>query len=189
MSLARKSSLTYWKLCVLSWEAVTPRTIARCFRHAGFINPEVAPSTPKDEEEENLPLSELAQRLNSAGRVTEHGRPFTEEALDAVLNEDEGLQTTGLPTDEEIVDRVLGQCNSSPELDSIDEEPEQEAPKRISHKQLMEAINVVEGFFVYQHGKDAEEMHLSALKMQAWAIRHPPKSSQTSLDQFFVQNK
>ena len=58
--------------------------------------------------------------------------------------------------------------------------------KRISHKQLMEAINVVEGFFVYQHGKDAEEMHLSALKMQAWAIRHHPKSSQASLDQFFV---
>ena len=117
-------SLTYWKLCVLALETVTPRTIARCFRHAGFINPEVVPSTPKDKEEENLPLSELAQRLNSAGRVTEHGRPFTEEALDEVLNEDEGLQTTGLPTDEEIVDRVLGQCNSSPELESIDEEPE-----------------------------------------------------------------
>ena len=33
---------------------VTARIIARCFCHAGFNNPDVAPSTPEDEEEENL---------------------------------------------------------------------------------------------------------------------------------------
>ena len=147
------------------------------------------PTNHEDEEEENLLLSKLIQRLNSSGRVNEHGRPFTADTLNEVLNEDEGLQTTGVPTDVEIVDHILEECNSSPDLETIDEEPEQEAPIRISHKQFMEAMEIVEGFLVYQHGKDAEKMHHYALTMQAWAIRHPPKSSQASLDQFFVQNK
>ena len=43
------------KLCVQAWELVTPRTIARCFRYAGFNNPAVTVSTPEEEEEESLP--------------------------------------------------------------------------------------------------------------------------------------
>ena len=147
------------KLIVQASETVTARTIARCFRHAGFNNPAVTPTTPEEEEEESLPLSVLAQRLNASGRVNEHGIPFTVEALDHVLTEDEGLQTTGVPTDAEIVDMIREECNSTPELEEIDEEPEQEVPVRFSHKKLMEAIDIVEGFFVLQHGLDAEEMH------------------------------
>ena len=113
--------------------------------------------------------------------------PFTPETLDQVLSEDEGLQTTGVPTDAEIIEMI--QEENNPTQEDLDEEPEQEPPRKYSYKELSEAMEVVEGFFLYQHGKEAEEMHHYALKMQSWTIRHPPKSSQTSLDNFFVKQK
>ena len=54
-------------------------------------------------EEEDLPLSELARRLNTAGQLTEVGRPFTVDSLDHVLTEDEGLETTGIATVDDIM--------------------------------------------------------------------------------------
>ena len=48
-------------------DLVTPRTIARCFRHAGFKHPGVTENTPEEDEEEDLPLVQLATRLQAAG--------------------------------------------------------------------------------------------------------------------------
>ena len=81
---------------------------------------------------------------------------------------------------------VQEECN--PAQEDLDEEPEQQPPRRYSYKELSEAMEVVEGFFLYQNGKEAEEMQLNSLKMQSWTIRHPPKSSQTSLDNFVVKH-
>ena len=79
------------KVVVQAWDMVTPRTISRCFRKAGFSN--VAALTPEEEEEEDLPLSELARRLNSAGQLTEVGRQSTVDSLEHVLRKDEGFET------------------------------------------------------------------------------------------------
>ena len=36
----------------------------------------------------------------------------------------------------------------------------------------MQAMEIVEVFFVYQHGDEIEKMHHYALQLQAWAICH-----------------
>ena len=129
-----------------------------------------------------MPLSELVQRLNTAGRVNEYGCPFTAETLEQVLTEDEELQTNGLLSDAEIIEMV--EEEGKPSEENLDEEPEQDPPRKYSYKEAMEAMQIDEGFFQYQQDKEAEEMHHYALKMQSWAIRHPPKSSRTSLEFF-----
>ena len=126
------------KLCVQAWDAVTPRTISRCFQHAGFKYPGSTVATPEEEEEESLPLSELARRLNSAGTVTEVGRPFTVDSLDLALNEDEGLQTTGLSTLDDIVQEVQGLDN--PSDDGPEEEADQEPPAIPQHSEFLKSL-------------------------------------------------
>ena len=101
------------KLCVQAWDTVTPRTISRCFQHAGFKYPNVSALTPGEEEEESLPLSELARRFNSAGHLTEVERPFTTESLDHALIEGEDLQTTGMSSLGDIVREIEGDANAS----------------------------------------------------------------------------
>ena len=83
---------------IQAWDLVTPRTIARCFRHAGFTHPDVVENTP----EEDLPLVQLAARLQVAGM------PCSIEDANRILTEEEGLQTHGLMSDQDIVDEVLG---------------------------------------------------------------------------------
>ena len=131
--------------------------------------------TPEEEEEENLPLSVLAQGLhaeveedilplselaqwhNSASRLTGVCRPFTADSVNEVLNEDEGVQTTSVPTTDDIVSMIQEANNLNLE-EEFDEDTDQEPPKRYSHNQLIQAL--VDGYFNYQHCYDAEEMSL-----------------------------
>ena len=46
-----------------AWDLVTPMTITRCCRHAGFEHPGGTVSTHQEDEEECLPLVQLADRL------------------------------------------------------------------------------------------------------------------------------
>ena len=39
------------EVMIQAWDLVTPRTIARCFRHAGFKHPGVTENTPEEDEE------------------------------------------------------------------------------------------------------------------------------------------
>ena len=100
-------------------------------------------------------MTEHTQRLNSVIRVTELGRPFTQEALDHVLTEDEGLETGGTPTNEDII-RMVQEENKPTQIDIDDEDPEQQPPKIYSYKEFNEAMQLVEGVSQYQHGKEAK---------------------------------
>ena len=126
------------KLCVQAWDAVTPRTISRCFQHAGFKYPNDTVLTPEEEEEEALPLSELARRLNSAGHLTEVGSPFTSESLDHALTEDEHLQTTGMSTLEDIASEVQG--DSSVSENGPEEEADQDPPAIPQHSEFIKCL-------------------------------------------------
>ena len=131
-------------------------------------------------EEDNLPLSELAQWLNSADRLTDVGRPFTADSINEVLNEDESVLTPGVPITDDIVSMILEADNFYLE-EEFDDDTDQEPPKIYSHNQLMQTLEIVDGYFNYQHGHDAEDMSHYVLKLQAWSIRHKPKCSQTKL--------
>ena len=175
------------KLCVQAWDAVTPRTISRCFQHAGFKYPNDTVLTPEEEEEEALPLSELARRLNSAGHLTEVGRPFTSESLDHALTEDEHLQTTGMSTLEDIASEVQG--DSSVSENGPEEEADQDPPAIPQHSEFIKCLEVVERYMSFQHGSDEEKYHLQLLQLQAWAIRKQQSKTQTTLDKFFAPKK
>ena len=56
-------------IIVAAWERVSSRTIARCFRKAGF-----GQSDDEDDDEDDLPLAELAARMSAA-----RGEVFTED--------------------------------------------------------------------------------------------------------------
>ena len=175
------------KLCVQAWDTVTPRTISRCFQHAGFKYPNVSPLSPEEEEEESLPLSELARRLNSAGHLTEVGRPFTVESLDHALTEDENLQTTGMSTLDDIVREIEGDPSSCE--DGPEEEADQDPPVAPPLSEFMKCLEVVERYMSFQFGSEEENHHLRILQLQAWAIRKQPSKTQTTLDKFFAPKK
>ena len=90
------------EVMIQAWDLVTPRTITRCFRHAGFTHPDVVENTPEEDEEQDLPLVQLAARLQAAGMAC------SIEDANRILTEEEGLQTHGLMSDQDIVDEVLG---------------------------------------------------------------------------------
>ena len=101
--------------CVQAWDMVTPRTISRCFRHAGFKNPAVIEITPEEEKEENIPLTDLAQRMSEAGPS------LTVEDLNDDFTEEAGFDTCGMLTDDDIVLSVEEQHNPVPVLEILDE--------------------------------------------------------------------
>ncbi|CAL4061683.1 unnamed protein product, partial [Meganyctiphanes norvegica] len=108
------------EFCVQAWNAVTPRTISRCFRHAGFINPAIPQNTPEEDEEENLPLAVLAERLTTLANI-----PHTTDDVEQVLSEIEVIanDTCGALTDQEIVNEVLQEAGNVPAIHS---EPDDE---------------------------------------------------------------
>lgn len=96
-----------------AWEKVSQKTIANCFRHAGFkdfltISPDDATD---DEEEDNIPLVQLAQNLRPALSTTE-----AEEFIDV----DNSIEICAPATEEDIVQEV------EEENDEEQEETEEE---------------------------------------------------------------
>ena len=55
-----------------AWDLVTPMTITRCCRHAGIKHPGGTGSTHDEDEEECLPLVQLAARLQADGIPCRH---------------------------------------------------------------------------------------------------------------------
>ena len=149
----------------------------------------MAALTPEEAEEEDLPLSELARRLNTAGQLTEIGRPFTVDSLDHVLTEDEGLETTGIATVDDIVQDIqaLDIISSDDVTDDVtDDEADHDPPTRPPHTEFMKCLEVVARYWSFDHGPDGDKYHLYALQTQACALRKQPTRTQTTIDRFFT---
>ncbi|CAL4069779.1 unnamed protein product, partial [Meganyctiphanes norvegica] len=157
-----------------AWSMVTPRTIARCFKRAGFKHPAVTEPTPEEEEEENLPLAQLAARLTCVGI------PCDTADADRILTEDDGLQTHAI-SEEEIDNELLTPVGE-------DEVPEPEdasesLPIKPSHKEFLaalEAIKLVQLYASFEDGPEMDELHTLSFRMQSIGIRHMPKKKQTT---------
>ena len=166
-----------------AWSMVTPRTITRCFRRAGFKHPDVTEPTPEDEVEENLPLAQLATRLTRAGI------PCDAADANRILTEEEGLQTHGISTEDEITNGVLGIEMSGDSSDN-DDDVHCEAPvNRPTHHEFiaaLEYLKVLNLYASFEDGPEMEELQKLSMKMQSIGIRHEPKKKQTTLHQFFA---
>ena len=168
------------QFCKAAWRMVTPRTISRCFRKAGFLNPAVEVSTPETEEEENLPLSELALRLSEAGR------PHTEAEIEVALTEDEQLQPWGFLTPEEIIQEVQEEHNVTPKVNDDDEdEPAPQLCPKPSFKEFRSSIDIAEQFLSYEDGPHSEEMYSLIQRLQTMILSNPPKQKQTNIKEYF----
>ena len=169
------------QFCKAAWRMVTLRNISRCFRKAGFLNPAVEVSTPETEEEENLPLSELALRLAEAGRL------HTKAEIEGALTEDEQLQPWGFLTPEEIIQEVQEEHNVTPKVDDDDDEDEpapQLCPKP-SFKEFRSSIDIAEQFMSYEDGPHRDEVYSLIQRLQTMILSNPPKQKQTNIKEYF----
>ena len=168
------------QFCKAAWGMVTPRTISRCFRKGGFLNPAVEVSTPETEEEDNLPLSELALRL------TEAGRPHTEADIEAALTEDEQLQPWGFLTNEEITEEVEEGLRVNPEEDDVEED---ESCPQLSLKPTLNefrgSFDVVEQFLSYEDGPQSDEMYSLIQRLKTILLTNPRNQKQTNIKDYF----
>ena len=169
------------EVMIQAWDLVTPRTIARCFRHAGFKHPGVTENTP----EEDLPLVQLAARLQAAGM------PCSIEDANRILTEDEGLQTHGLMSDQDIIDEVLG---TNTEEDGITSSQEMiEIPEVVQAKptysQYMAAVDTIRLYCIYSDGPDWETAHRLSLQLKTIGQQNGPIRTQTNMSQYFNKNK
>ncbi|GBL82728.1 hypothetical protein AVEN_263781-1 [Araneus ventricosus] len=74
-----------------SWNMVSQKTIANCFRHAGFH------SSPESEElleddDEDLPLTELAEKLRNRGYAIPNENLYTKIDEDLATNSEASIQ-------------------------------------------------------------------------------------------------
>ena len=134
--------------------------------------------TSEEEEEENLPLAQLASRLTNAGI------PCDTAEVNRILTEDEGLQTHGISTEDEIANAIL--CQEEEDIEDTDSDP---APSKPTHSEFLEALESLKVLQLYASFDDAPEMDEVSdllLKVQTMCIRHEPKKRQTTLHQYFV---
>ena len=167
-----------------AWDLVTARTIARCFRKAGFKHPDSYEPTLEELEEEELPLAQLSQRLTNAGI------PCDAAAAREALTEDEGLQTSAVRSTEEIVGDVLNPqadegSDSEEEGDDSSTDPLPVRPTYREFMQAIDALKVIRNYASFNEGQDVDEMYDLSLKLHSLGIRHEPKKRQTTLHNFF----
>ena len=155
------------EFAVQAWNNVTARTISRFFRRAGFINPETIPNTPEEEEEDNLPLAVLAEKLSSVNM------PHTPEDVERILGEveDHANDTCGTLTDQEIVNEVNQDFGGEPiacDQDDLveDDIPDEPIKKPCSYAEAlmhMEELKLYEGNFCSRN-----VIHVREAKCDDW---------------------
>lgn len=121
-------------LLFAAWEKVTPKTIANCFRHAGFAKQgtEIEEPTDNFDDEDNIPLAQLmANAINTV---------MTNDELFEFATIDNDLETCGDISDQEIV-QFLENDNE------VDESEEEDMNSQVpSCAEALEAIGIIKKF-------------------------------------------
>ena len=121
-----------------------------------------------------------------ATRLTGVGIPCDTVQVNRILTEDEGLQTHGISTDDEIANGILCQEEEEEEIEETDIDP---VPTKPTHREFLAALEHLKVLQLYASFDDAPEMddvNELSLKLQTICIRHEPKKRQTTLHQFFT---
>ncbi|GBN33636.1 Tigger transposable element-derived protein 4 [Araneus ventricosus] len=131
-----------------SWNMVSQKTIANCFRHAGFH------SSPESEElleddDEYLPLTELAEKLRNRSYAIPDENLYTKIDEDLATNSEASIQ--------DIVSNVLN-SNAGGSDDEDDSECEK---KSVSTSDALKAIDDLRCCFT---NSEAADEHLKAIR-------------------------
>ena len=134
-------------------------------------------------EEEELPLSQLAERLSSAGIACDT------EGARLALTEDEDLQTSAVRSNEEIAREVLTSDQESDHESDTDEPDDSPGPvPKPTHKEFLEALEhlkVIQTYASYSSGPVMEELYNLSSKMHSMGVHYEPPKQQTTLDKYF----
>ena len=124
---------------------------------------------------------QLAARLQAAGM------PCSIEDANRILTEEEGLQTHGLMSDQDIVDEVLGTnaeedgITSSQDMIDITEV----VHARPTHSQYMETVNTIRMYSIYGDGPDWETAHKLSILLKTIGQQNELIRKQTTMSQYF----
>ncbi|GBN57181.1 hypothetical protein AVEN_34122-1 [Araneus ventricosus] len=148
---------------------VSQKTTANCFRHAGFH------SSPESEElleddDEDLPLTELAEKLRNCGYAIPDENLYTKIDEDLATNSETSIQ--------DIVSNVL---NSNAE-GSDDEDDSECEKKSVSTSDALKAIDDLMCFFT---NSEAADEHLKAIRDLEKVVLTTKKSRQSCISEYF----
>ena len=120
-----------------AWDSVKPLTVSNCFNKSGLNDESVSTNQHSEEEvfdEEDLPLSQWLKlkRINNFSHV---------EDLDDFASIDEDLVTSGIPSEEDILQAVLQQEDSEDEDENV-----QEILPVVSYSQAQAALEILTQF-------------------------------------------
>ncbi|GBN65531.1 hypothetical protein AVEN_180887-1 [Araneus ventricosus] len=152
-----------------SWNMVSQKTIANCFRHAGFH------SSPESEEllednDEDLPLTELAEKLQNRSYAIPDENLYTKIDEDLATNSEASIQ--------DIVSNVL---NSNAE-GSDDEDDSVCEKKSVSTSDAFKAIDDLRCFFT---NSEAADEHLKVIRDLEKVVLTTKKSRQSCISEYF----
>ena len=107
---------------VKAWQQIPASTIAKCFGHCGFLPPQPLPV--EEDEEDDIPLAELARRLRDGGMQV------TDQDMQDYITVDVDVSTSAPMTIEALASEVMTMEAKEEEEEEDEPEPEPTAPKK-----------------------------------------------------------
>lgn len=155
-----------------AWNNVSKKTISNCFRHARFC-PSEKDVQSSDDEDEDEPLAELAQRLRNHGCAVPGIMEY------ATIDND--VATSAEASTANIVSEVI----NSNAAGSNDEESDDELEIRhVTQAEALNALNTVRCFFA--QSEDSEEHYKTVSDLEKIVVRiSKKKERQSYINEYF----
>ncbi|XP_063920756.1 tigger transposable element-derived protein 4-like [Zophobas morio] len=149
LELEKESAVTLLDAILMisdAWENVSPKTIANCFRHAGFSikNEETIQVESDFDEEDDIPLARL---INNVTTITVSNEDFLE-----LVNVDHNLETCGDISEEDIVKNLSEDLREDLE-ENDDEDVDDQVP---SCAEALQAVSIIKKFVTLEGLKDSK---------------------------------
>uniref|UniRef100_A0A2H1W5C7 SFRICE_029010 n=1 Tax=Spodoptera frugiperda TaxID=7108 RepID=A0A2H1W5C7_SPOFR len=118
-----------------AWNKLTSASIFNCFKHAGFVQDSATLVANNDDTDDEVPLSILARALNNQ-------LPIGNEELKQYSAIDDDLATCEEPTEENIVQNIIGNSHDSDDNNEDDLEENCTTPSVSEAIKAAEVLNV-----------------------------------------------
>ena len=152
-----------------AWDSVSSKTIANCFRKAGFIH-----NNNSELLDNGIEQAEQSDFVNEVYIQAEKNVPYEQ-----YINFDNDLAVSGTLTDTDIVKEIICDNESSEEEDEVFLKP------KVTITQALNSISQLNSFIEEQENVD-DEIFQSINKLRNFTMLHKIKTSkQTNLHDYF----